>query len=155
MAQRLPCITGRLSACARVPHREGNSKGGLPLFNIKIRNRRGCCAAVRATARAAVCPAVRAAVCATQVGVDFHQSSGTVLHEPTLHALFFQAAQVRRRIRAAILFTSVRLPLPVLRSRVNLVEQQFRICIAIGRRLPDAEEIAHAGLPLYRWITGS
>jgi len=43
-AQRFPgCVIRRLSACIRVPHREGNSMGGLPLFNIGIPNRRGCC----------------------------------------------------------------------------------------------------------------
>jgi len=31
----------RLSACTPVPHRQGNSMGGPPLFNIMIRNRQG------------------------------------------------------------------------------------------------------------------
>jgi len=31
----------KLSACTRVPHREGNSMGGLPLFNAWIENRQG------------------------------------------------------------------------------------------------------------------
>ena len=34
---------GCLSACTRMPHREGNCMGGLPLFNIRIQNWRGCC----------------------------------------------------------------------------------------------------------------
>jgi len=33
-------IVRRLSACIRVPHREGNSMGGPPLFNVRIRNQR-------------------------------------------------------------------------------------------------------------------
>jgi len=37
------CIVRRLFACTRVPHREGNSMGGPPLFNVGIRNRGGCC----------------------------------------------------------------------------------------------------------------
>jgi len=45
--------------------------------------------------------------------------------EPTPHALFFQAAQAQCTIRTAILFTPVKFPLPMFRSRVNLVERQF------------------------------
>jgi len=34
-AQLFPgCVIRRLSACAHVPHREGSSMSGLPLFNI-------------------------------------------------------------------------------------------------------------------------
>ena len=41
-AQRFPrCIIRRLFACIHVPHREGNSRGGLPLFNVGIRSRWG------------------------------------------------------------------------------------------------------------------
>jgi len=36
-------VIRRLSVCARVPHREGNSMGGLPLFSAGVQNRRGCC----------------------------------------------------------------------------------------------------------------
>jgi len=76
-------------------------------------------------------------------------------YDPTLHALFFQVAQALWPIRAATLFTPVRFPLPVFKSGANLVEQQFWICIVIGCRLPDAEEIALAGSAFGRWITGS
>jgi len=66
-------------------------------------------------------------------------SAAQCCREPTLYVLFFQAAQARWPIRAAILFTSVRFPLPVFRSRTNLEERQFWICV-VGCRLPDAEE---------------
>jgi len=36
------CVIRRLSACTRVPHRDGKAIGGLPLFNVGIRNRRRC-----------------------------------------------------------------------------------------------------------------
>jgi len=91
--------------------------------------------------------AVRAAVCAavfaTQMGVSLRQSSGTV---PLWH---------RHSDQSAILFTSVIFSLLVFRSRANLVEQQFRICVVIGCRLPDAEKIAHAGSAFRRWIIGN
>jgi len=58
-------------------------------------------------------------------------------------------------IRATILFTSVRFPLPVFRSRANLVKRQFWICVVIGCRLPEAGAIAHAWLVTCRWIVGS
>ena len=74
---------------------------------------------------------------------------------PALHALFFQAAQTRWPIRVAILFTSDRFPLPGFRSRTDLVERQIRIRVVNGCRLPDAEEIVHAGSALCRWNTGS
>jgi len=54
-----------------------------------------------------------------------------------------------------ILFTLDSFPLPVFRSRANLVERQIQICVVIGCRLPDAEEIVHAGSAFCRWITGS
>jgi len=78
------------------------------------------------------------AVCAANPAAQRHC-------EPTLHELFFQVAQVQGPIRASILFTSDRFPLLVL---VNLIEQQIRICVAIGCRLPD-------GSVFYCWITGS
>jgi len=40
-AQRFPgCVIRRLAACTGVPHREGNSMGGLPLFNAFCSNNR-------------------------------------------------------------------------------------------------------------------
>jgi len=63
-------------------------------------------------------------------------------YELTLHALFCQAAQAQRLIRAAILFTSDGFPHPMF--RVNLLERQIRFCVVIGCCLPDAEEIANA-----------
>ena len=75
--------------------------------------------------------------------------------EPTPYALFFKAVQARWPISAVILFTPVRFPLPMFRSRANLVERQFRICIVIRCRLPDGAEIVNAGSPLCHWITGS
>jgi len=107
------------------------------------------------TSGTAVCAAVCAAVSAAQWASTSAKSAPQCRCEPALHALFFQAAQTRWPIRAAILFTLVRFPLPVFRSRANLVERQFRICVVIGCRLPDAGEIAHAGSALWRWITGS
>jgi len=44
-------------------------------------------------------------------------------------------------------------PLPVFRSRANLEERQFRICLVIGCRLPNAEEIEHSGSAICCWIT--
>jgi len=76
-------------------------------------------------------------------------------YEPTLYALFFQAVQAQCPIRAAILFTLERFLCLVSRSRANLAERQIRICIVIGCRVPNAEEIAHAGSEFCRWITGS
>jgi len=76
-------------------------------------------------------------------------------YEPTLHALFFQAALAQCPIRVAVLFTSGRFLLLVFRSRVNLVERQIGICIVIGCRLPDGAEITHAGSAFCRWITRS
>jgi len=76
-------------------------------------------------------------------------------YEVTLHALFFSAAWAQWLIRAAILFTLVRFLLPVIRSRANFVERQFRICVVIGCHIPDAEEIARAGSALCCWMNGS
>jgi len=95
------------------------------------------------------------AVCAAQKGVNFCQSSGTVLLWADTVCTIFQLAQAKRTIRAASLFTSSGFLLPGLRSKANLVEQQFRICVAIGCCLHNAEEIAHAGLAFCHWITGS
>jgi len=36
------CIIRRHSTSTRVPHREGNSMGGVPLLTVGIRNRQGC-----------------------------------------------------------------------------------------------------------------
>ena len=91
------------------------------------------------------------AVCAAQIGVNTHQCRC----ELTLQAISVHAAQAQWPIRASILFTSDRVPLPVFRSRANLVGQQIRICIVIGCRLSDAEEITHAGSALCCWINGS
>jgi len=99
--------------------------------------------------------AVCVVVSAAQIGVNFRQFSAQCPYDPVLCALFFQAVKAQWPIRAVILFTSVKFPLPVFKSRANLVEQQFRICVVIGCRLPDAEEIAHAVSALCRWITGN
>ena len=80
----------------------------------------------------------------------FANSAAQCCCEPMLYALFFQAGWP---IRAANLFTSVRFP--VFRSRANLVEWQFRICVVVGCRLPDGAEIAHVGSALCHWIRGS
>ena len=43
LTQRLPgLIIRRHTACTRVPHRDGNSMGGSPLWNKGIRSQLGC-----------------------------------------------------------------------------------------------------------------
>jgi len=50
LIQRFPgCDIGRLFACTRMPQREGNSMGELPLLIVVIRNRRGCCERLNCT----------------------------------------------------------------------------------------------------------
>ena len=73
--------------------------------------------------------------------------------KPTLQALFFQVAQELRPIRASILFTSDRFPLPVFRSKMNLIERQIQNRAVIGCRSSDAEEMKHAGSAFSCWIS--
>jgi len=95
---------------------------------------------------------VCAAVSATQMGVNFRQFSGTVSLWADAACTIFPSGVTNQNRN---LYTLVKFPLPALKSRANSVERQFWICVVIGCRLPDTNEIAHAGSALCRWITRS
>jgi len=64
------------------------------------------------------CSLEQSTVCATQMGVNFHQSSGAMPLWPTLHTLFLQAL---------IPYTSEMLLLLIYRSRTKSIEQYMKI----------------------------
>jgi len=88
--------------------------------------------------------AVSAAVSAAQVGVSFR-------HEPTLHSLFFQAAQARWPIRTGILFTSVRFPFPMFGSTCvnSTVSLCYAYCLCLNFKAFESRLIYNWHFPVH------